>query len=159
MYYTIYKTKYCPIILVGDDHGLQALHLDMDSSKDFKIDPSWVENKDFFEVVITQLNEYFAGFRKEFSIKLNPNGTYYQKKVWHLLQKIPYGKVYSYKDIAELSGNPKASRAVGMANSKNPIPLIIPCHRVIGSNNKLTGFAYGVEMKAELLKLEGVTLL
>lgn len=158
MFYTIYQSKFCPIVLVGDDKGLQQLHLDSGESKDFIIQDDWIEDEEFFAEVITQINEYFAGFRKSFDVRLNPEGTYYQKKIWHLLQKIPYGKVYSYKDIAELSGDPNGSRAVGMANSKNPIPLMIPCHRVIGANKQLTGFAYGVELKAKLLELEGFSV-
>ena len=101
-----------------------------------------------------QLKEYFEGKRTKFEISLNPKGTEFMKKVWKELLKIPYGEVRTYKEIAEKIGNSKASRAVGMANNKNPIPIIIPCHRVIGSNNKLVGYALGLDMKKYLLDLE-----
>lgn len=102
-----------------------------------------------------QLEEYFEGKRTEFDIPINPKGTTFMKKVWVELLKIPYGEVRTYKEIAEKIGNGKASRAVGMANNKNPIPIIIPCHRVIGSNNKLVGYGLGLDMKKYLLNLEG----
>ena len=101
-----------------------------------------------------QLREYFEGKRTKFEIPLNPKGTEFMKKVWKELLKIPYGETRTYKEIAEKIGNSKASRAVGMANNKNPIPIIIPCHRVIGSNNKLVGYALGLDMKQYLLDLE-----
>ena len=101
-----------------------------------------------------QLKEYFKGKRIKFEISLNPKGTEFMKKVWKELLNIPYGETRTYKEIAEKIGNSKASRAVGMANNKNPIPIIIPCHRVIGSNNKLVGYALGLDMKQYLLDLE-----
>ena len=101
-----------------------------------------------------QLKEYFEGKRIKFEIPLNPKGTEFMKKVWKELLNIPYGETRTYKEIAEKIGNSKASRAVGMANNKNPIPIIIPCHRVIGSNNKLVGYALGLDMKQYLLDLE-----
>lgn len=101
-----------------------------------------------------QLKEYFKGKRTKFEIPLNPKGTEFMKKVWKELLKIPYGETRRYKEIAEKIDNSKASRAVGMANNKNPIPIIIPCHRVIGSNNKLVGYALGLDMKQYLLDLE-----
>lgn len=101
-----------------------------------------------------QLNEYFEGKRRTFNLPLEPQGTEFMKKVWKSLQDIPYGETKTYKEIAEKIGNPKASRAVGMANHKNPIPIIIPCHRVIGSNGKLVGYALGMDMKGFLLELE-----
>ena len=101
-----------------------------------------------------QLTEYFEGNRKTFDIPLKLEGTEFQKSVWHVLMKIPYGKTVSYLDIARAAGNPKASRAVGMANNKNKIPIVIPCHRVIGKNGSLTGYAGGLEIKKKLLELE-----
>jgi len=103
---------------------------------------------------ISQLNEYFAGVRKSFDLPLKFSGTEFQKQVWHELSKIPYGETVSYKELAERVGNIKACRAVGMANNKNPIPIIIPCHRVIGANGKLTGYAGGLNVKKFLLDLE-----
>ena len=101
-----------------------------------------------------QLDEYFAGNRKQFDIPIKLEGTDFQIKVWKELLKIPYGETCSYLDIAKRIGNPKASRAVGMANNKNKIIIIVPCHRVIGSNKKLVGYACGLEVKEKLLELE-----
>ena len=101
-----------------------------------------------------QLKEYFEGKRKLFDLPLKQEGTEFQKKVWDALEKIPYGETRTYKEVAKMVGNEKAARAVGMANNKNNIPIIIPCHRVIGSNGKLVGYALGLEMKKYLLDLE-----
>ena len=101
-----------------------------------------------------QLEEYFLGKRKQFDIPLKPKGTEFMQKVWNELKNIPYGETRTYKDIAISIGNEKASRAVGMANNKNPIPIIIPCHRVIGSNKSLVGYALGLGVKEYLLNLE-----
>ena len=101
-----------------------------------------------------QLDEYFRGERKTFDLPLAPKGTDFQKKVWNALQKIPYGETKTYGEIAAAVGNPKAARAVGMANNKNPIGIIIPCHRVVGANGKLVGYAGGMDKKEWLLQLE-----
>ena len=106
------------------------------------------------EDAISQLLEYFAGKRKTFTLKLKPKGTNFQKSVWQELCKIPYGETISYKELATRIGIPKACRAVGMANNKNPLPIIIPCHRVVATNGKLTGYAGGLEIKRFLLELE-----
>lgn len=101
-----------------------------------------------------QLLEYLHGQRREFDLPLKPQGTPFQRKVWTALQEIPYGQVRSYRDIALASDCPKGFRAVGMANNRNPIPIIIPCHRVIGANGSLVGYAGGLELKQALLALE-----
>ena len=103
-----------------------------------------------------QLLEYLEGKRKLFDVPLNPKGTKFMKEVWTALQEIPYGETKTYGEIAKKVGNPKAARAIGMANHRNPIPIIIPCHRVIGSNGKLVGYALGMEKKEFLLMLEGI---
>lgn len=103
---------------------------------------------------VLQLEEYFDGRRKEFDIPIKLRGTEFQKKVWNELLKIPYGATVSYKDIAIKIGNPKACRAVGMANHNNPILIIVPCHRVINENKKLGGYALGLDLKKKLLELE-----
>ena len=105
-----------------------------------------------------QLAEYFAGTREEFDLPLNPNGTPFQKKVWDALRQIPYGETRSYGDIARAVGSPKGFRAVGMANHVNPIPVVIPCHRVVGSKGALTGYAGGLNVKRALLELEKASL-
>ena len=101
-----------------------------------------------------QITQYLEGKRKEFNVPINPKGTPFQQKVWKALLTIPYGKTSSYQEIAQKIGNPKGSRAVGMANHNNPIAIIIPCHRVIGKNGKLVGYAGGITIKEKLLKLE-----
>lgn len=103
-----------------------------------------------------QLNEYFAGQRRQFDLPLDFEGTDFQQKVWQALLSIPFGETRSYKQIAEQIGNPKAVRAVGAANGKNPISIIAPCHRVIGASGKLVGFAGGLENKDILLKIERI---
>ena len=112
------------------------------------------EVTEYFAEVAKQLDEYFAGKRTKFELNIYPKGTEFQKKVWAELLKISYGKTKSYQEIAETIGNPNAQRAVGSACNKNPILLIIPCHRVVSKSGKLTGFACGVDIKEQLLKLE-----
>ncbi len=112
-------------------------------------------NNSFLIRVQTQLNQYFSGNRQTFNLELGPIGTPFQLKVWSALLQIPYGEVWSYGQQAKFIQSPKAFRAVGGANGKNPIPIIIPCHRVIGANGKLTGFSNGLPMKLKLLELEG----
>lgn len=102
-----------------------------------------------------QLKEYFAGERTDFDIPVDPKGTPFQKKVWKLLSRIPYGKTTSYGELAEKLGDAKKARAVGGANNKNPLPIIVPCHRVIGRDGTLTGFAVGLKVKEQLLEMEG----
>lgn len=102
----------------------------------------------------TELEEYFAGARKKFTVTVRPEGTTFQKQVWKELEKIPYGETRTYGQIAAAVGSPRACRAVGMANHNNPISIIVPCHRVIGSNGKLTGYGGGLDKKEILLKLE-----
>lgn len=116
--------------------------------------PYVIENTPVLEETEKQLREYFKGERMEFDLPLGPMGTEFQKKVWQALQEIPYGATASYGDIARKVGNPKGFRAVGMANNKNPIVIIVPCHRVIGSDGKLVGYGGGLENKVFLLAFE-----
>ena len=111
-------------------------------------------NTPFLKEVAHQLEEYFNGQRKQFQLPLAPQGTDFQQKVWRELQAIPYGETRSYKEIAHRIGNPKACRAVGQANNRNPISIIIPCHRVIGHSGELVGYGGGLEIKQFLLELE-----
>lgn len=101
-----------------------------------------------------EIGEYLAGRRKLFDLPLNAAGTDFQKAVWAVLREIPYGQTRNYKEVAEMIGNPNAARAVGLANNKNPIVIVIPCHRVIGANGKLVGYAAGLDIKEKLLQLE-----
>lgn len=113
------------------------------------------EHEEIMKIAVEQLNEYFAGERKEFTVPLDIYGTNFQQKVWLALKEIEYGKTSSYKAVAERIGAPKAVRAIGGANNKNPIPIIIPCHRVIGSNGNMVGYGGGLDKKKTLLMLEG----
>ena len=118
----------------------------------------WIESSTApLEQAACQLREYFAGKRTGFDLPLAPEGTQFQRSVWRKLQDIPYGRTISYGELARKVGNPKASRAVGAANGQNPIPIVIPCHRVIGANGKLTGFGGGLPIKEALLALERTT--
>ncbi|WP_397384306.1 methylated-DNA--[protein]-cysteine S-methyltransferase [Prosthecobacter sp.] len=153
-----YKTMPSPVgllTLVANDHGLAAVLWENDDPKRVRLSPLHEDTKHPVLVEAErQLQDYFAGKRQKFEVKLNFNGTEFQQKVWATLLTIPFGETRSYAQIAEQIGNPNAVRAVGAANGKNPISIIAPCHRVIGSNGKLTGFAGGMEAKAFLLKLE-----
>lgn len=155
MFYTKMQTTLGELILIGDEKGLKRLYINNGEGKyELYIDPSWILNDIFFNDIKSQIKEYLNGSLKTFNVKLNPDGTEYQKKVWQTLTTIPFGETRSYKDIAILMGNEKASRAIGSANGKNPIPIIIPCHRVIGTNGKLTGFAFGLEVKKKMINHE-----
>ena len=137
--------------------GILEIELKNDTIQRFRVVESCSkisERTGYFAEVAKQLDEYFAGERTKFELNISPRGTEFQKKVWAELLKIPYGKTKSYQEIAEAIGNTNAQRAVGSACNKNPILLIIPCHRVISKTGKLTGFACGVDRKEQLLKLE-----
>lgn len=112
------------------------------------------DNSRLFIAAKTQLEEYFCGKRREFDIPIRLNGTEFQKAVWNALLTVPYGKIASYKDIAAMIGKPKAARAVGGANNKNPVMIIVPCHRVVGADGSLTGYACGTDIKHTLLNIE-----
>ncbi|MHB8102407.1 MAG: methylated-DNA--[protein]-cysteine S-methyltransferase [Methanosarcina sp.] len=153
MYYDIIESLVCPILLAGDEKGLKHV-IFLKGERQVEIPDDWVENKELFREATRQLEAYFSGKLESFDLKLAPEGTEFQKSVWKTLCKIPYGETRTYKDIAASVGKPKAYRAVGLANNRNPIAIIVPCHRVIGSNGKLTGYASGLDVKAFLLKLE-----
>lgn len=152
-YSKVINTKIGKITLVEEDNAI----IEMCINHETKLKTTSKETK-LLEEAKKQLEEYLARKRKVFSVPLNPQGTDFMRKVWTTLKEIPYGEVKTYGQIAKEIGNPKAARAVGMANHKNPIPIFIPCHRIIGSNNKLVGYALGIELKQNLLKLEGVNL-
>lgn len=153
MYYDIIESLVCPILLSGDEKGLKHV-IFLKGERQVEIPDDWVENKELFREATRQLEAYFSGKLESFDLKLAPEGTEFQKSVWKALCKIPYGETRTYKDIAASVGKPKAYRAVGLANNRNPIAIIVPCHRVIKSNGKLTGYASGLDVKAFLLKLE-----
>lgn len=144
----IIKTPLGNAILEGDAAGISKFVL-----TDESVETTAVPAPELAEA-IEQLEQYFAGQRKDFDLKLNPRGTDFQKKVWKLLQNIPHGKTSTYKDLSNEFGNPLAIRAVASANGKNPLWILIPCHRVIGSDGSLTGYAGGLWRKKWLLEHE-----
>jgi methylated-DNA-[protein]-cysteine S-methyltransferase len=143
-----------PLLLAGDSDALHVLAFGM-GSRPREIDSDWMpDTKGVLKDVRKELDKYFAGNLKKFTTKLAFNGTPFQNQVWKELTRIPYGETISYLDLANRIDNPKAVRAVGMANGANPIAIIVPCHRVIGSNGSLTGFGGGLPTKRALLELE-----
>ena len=141
------------LTLAGDDDGLRRIMFPSDHD-DSQHSERWTHRPGAFESAKAQLRAYFKGERKQFDLLLAPVGTPFQLQVWQALRTIPYGQLVSYKTIATAIGNPRAVRAVGGANSKNPLPIVIPCHRVIGSDGTLTGFRGGIAIKQKLIDLE-----
>ena len=154
-YYKWMESPVGKLKLVASDKGLAAILWENDKPSRVRFD-ALVEDKKHPLLVETeaQLNAYFAGKRKTFTVPLDPTGTPFQRKVWNALSEIPFSETRSYGQLAKQVGNAHASRAVGAANGKNPLSIIVPCHRAIGASGKLTGFAGGLETKAFLLKLE-----
>jgi methylated-DNA-[protein]-cysteine S-methyltransferase len=152
-YYSWFASPLGPLLLAGTKAGLKLVSFSA-GKRAKSVDTEWHEDDSAFTEVVDQLKSYFAGERKAFDLPLVLEGTEFQKKVWTALQDIPYGETVSYKLLAERVGSPKAVRAVGAANGANPIPIIIPCHRVIGNDGSLTGFGGGLPLKRRLLELE-----
>ena len=146
------------LLLARDDAGLRMIHfMGRDTTRPcvLKVVPSdWRKRDDAFDDVVAQLTEYFAGERRQFDLTLAPAGTPFQQRVWRALLDIPYGETTSYGELAARIGQRNASRAVGLANGSNPVSIVIPCHRVIGANGKLTGYGGGLPNKERLLALE-----
>ncbi len=152
-YYTQIESPLGPLLLAGDEKHLREIVF-VNGRRPLKPDPEWREGSRPFKETIRQLRAYFAGELEDFELPLAPAGTVFQRNVWQKLCDIPFAETISYGELAKRIGNPKASRAVGLANGQNPIPIIIPCHRVIGSNGKLTGYGGGLPIKEKLLALE-----
>ena len=153
IYETIETRLAGTLIVAGDEQGLRHLNF-MDGKHPLTIENTWRRDPAHFTMVKAQLSAYFAGHRQSFEVDLIPTGTPFQLKVWSALLEIPYGTVVSYQWIANRIGNPSAVRAVGAANGRNPISIIIPCHRVIGKHGNLTGYGGGLEVKQRLIQLE-----
>ncbi len=153
MYYCYLTTPIGDLLLAGEDETLSLVAFPEGSMRRDP-EPDWIYNEKQFANARQQLTEYFDGERKEFDLPLSLAGTEFQLRVLDELQRIPYGETTSYGDIAARIGKPKAMRAVGAANGRNPIPIIVPCHRVIGSSGDLTGFGGGLDAKQALLQLE-----
>jgi methylated-DNA-[protein]-cysteine S-methyltransferase len=157
VFYTTVESPVGPLLLAGDADALRRVSFE--SSKHAARPPAdWMEDRAPFTEVIRQLQAYFRGELRKFDVPLAMEGTEFQLRVWNALRGIPYGETISYLQLAERIGNPRAVRAVGLANGSNPIPIIVPCHRVIGSDGSLTGFGGGISTKKKLLELESKQL-
>jgi methylated-DNA-[protein]-cysteine S-methyltransferase len=153
-YYSVIDGPLGDMVVRGDGHFVTGLF--MPAHKGWLgVDAAWRRDDAQFAVVREQLAEYFAGERREFDVPVKLAGTPFQQRVWRELLQIPFGATINYSELACRVGNPTASRAVGNANGRNPVSLIVPCHRVIGADGKLTGYAGGVERKRWLLEWEG----
>jgi methylated-DNA-[protein]-cysteine S-methyltransferase len=151
--YTTFESPVGPLLLAGDSIALRSVSF-RGSKRAAHPQADWKQDSTAFDEVLRQLEAYFRGDLREFELPLAMVGTKFQLLVWDALRKIPYGETISYAQLAQRIGNPKAVRAVGLANGRNPIPIIVPCHRVIGSDGSLTGFGGGLSMKKRLLELE-----
>ncbi|XWN30063.1 MAG: methylated-DNA--[protein]-cysteine S-methyltransferase [Devosia sp.] len=154
MFYTFMESPVGTLLLAGGEDSLHFLSFPA-GHKAFGPQSDWLPNETPFQEVQRQLNAYFAGDLDEFTVPVQLSGTAFQNSVWTYLASIPFGETRTYGQVAADLGRPKASRAVGAANGNNPIPIILPCHRVIGANGALTGFGGGLDTKQHLLKHEG----
>lgn len=151
--YRIINSPVGPLTLAGDGHALISLRM-QDQNHSPRGQDAWVLDEHAFPKVVDQIEAYFAGELTEFDVALTLEGTPFQQQVWSALQDIPFGKTVSYGEVAARLGRPTASRAVGAANARNPVAIIVPCHRVVGSTGTLTGYAAGLDRKRKLLELE-----
>lgn len=152
--YTTFDTPLGTLLALGDGQALSRLSM-QDAPRPMRVSPLWRHEASAFDELRRQLDEYFAGERREFDLPLAPAGSAFELAVWQALLEIPYGETASYGQIARRVGAPDAARAVGVANARNPIAVIVPCHRVIGADGTLTGYGGGLERKELLLRLEG----
>ena len=154
-FYTHMDSPVGPLLLAADNDGLLLIEFGTPRHPVARGN-DWLEGSNgVLEQTRVQLTEYFEGTRRDFDLPLSPRGTAFQRDVWHALQAIPYGETISYAELARRLGKPSAMRAVGAANGRNPLPIVVPCHRVIGADGSLTGFGGGLPTKQYLLTLEG----
>jgi methylated-DNA-[protein]-cysteine S-methyltransferase len=146
-----------PLLLLGDGDALRGLYMQA-GRKPVRVSDTWKAATEPFAEARAQLEEYFAGERTAFDLELAAEGSEFERRVWNALEEIPYGETQSYGEVAERVGAPGAARAVGIANGRNPISIVVPCHRVIGADGTLTGYGGGLERKRFLLELERGTL-
>ena len=156
-WYTLLDTSFGPLCIVGTAQGLTHVEF-QDGERPVRRQSDWQEDEGVLDEARRQLRAYFEGRRQRFTLPVTPQGTPFQQRVWRELQEIPWGATTTYREIAERLGQPAAVRAVGHANGRNPIAIVIPCHRVVGANGDLTGFAGGIETKRRLLQHEGALL-
>lgn len=153
--FTYYDSPLGTVTLQANEQGLLGVWFETHTTKPEDLGTQ-EDSFPIFQSVKEQLERYFAGEVVQFDVPIAAKGTPFQQSVWHALTTIPYGETWSYAQLADAIGNPKAVRAVGLANGKNPVSVIVPCHRVIGKNGKLTGYAGGIERKQRLLAIEGI---
>ncbi|HKI98901.1 MAG TPA: methylated-DNA--[protein]-cysteine S-methyltransferase [bacterium] len=153
LHFATLKSPLGPVLVAGDAAGLRYISF-LAGTAALQPEPDWVRDERPLAEALRQLRAYFAGDLQRFELPLAPRGTPFQQRVWQELRRIPYGQTISYGELARRIGRPSASRAVGAANGRNPLPIVVPCHRVIGSTGRLTGFAGGLHLKEGLLALE-----
>jgi methylated-DNA-[protein]-cysteine S-methyltransferase len=155
--YSYLQSPVGPLLIAGDEGAVRYIRFP-NEGKPEPPEPGWTKAapRGALADTVQQLREYFAGKRRDFDLPLAPAGTAFQRSVWRCLEQIPYGVTISYSDLAKRAGKPKASRAAGQANGKNPLPIVIPCHRVIAADGTLGGFGGGLPTKVTLLRLEGL---
>jgi methylated-DNA-[protein]-cysteine S-methyltransferase len=155
LYYCRYTSPVTNLVLAASQKGLFALEFDRGQFSRKKLSAEWEESPAAMERYTRELDEYFAGKRRQFSFHLDLRGTLFQLQCWLSLLEIPYGETRSYADVARAVGKPNAFRAVGLANNRNPIAIVVPCHRVLASDGTLCGYGGGLPLKRKLLQLEG----
>ncbi|HYX90700.1 MAG TPA: methylated-DNA--[protein]-cysteine S-methyltransferase [Myxococcaceae bacterium] len=153
IHYSLMPSPIGPLLLVAEGGALTGVYME-EHKRGRQVDPAWMRDDASLGFARVQLEEYFAGVRRKFDLPLAARGTPFQKKVWAALGEIPYGTTATYRELARAIGMPGSSRAVGAANARNPISIIVPCHRVIGTDGSLTGYAGGAERKRWLLEFE-----
>lgn len=155
VYFDRFDSPIGPLTVAADEQGVRHI-LFAENRHDARDRERWQRDPDAVAEPRRQLLQYLHGQRRQFELALAPVGTDFQLQVWHTLAQIPFGATWSYRQLAERIGRPAAARAVGAANGRNPLPIVLPCHRVIGNNGALTGFGGGLPTKAALLRLEGI---
>src|SRR5215469_3436725 len=155
LYYCHHSSPVTKVVLGASAKGLFALEFDRGQFARKKLSAEWVESPEMLRPYTRELDEYFAGKRRQFTFQLDLRGTFFQLQCWLALLEIPYGETRSYADIARAVGKPNAFRAVGLANNRNPIAIVVPCHRVLASDGTLCGYGGGLPLKRKLLQLEG----
>ena len=157
LYFDILSSPIGDLLIIAREHALKEIVFQT-KNQAHQIDADWTRGSELIDLAKRELTAYFEGKLKSFTVNVNPHGTPFQRQIWKEVMSIPYGEICSYQDVAQGIDHASACRAVGRANSQNPIPIIIPCHRVIGKSGKLTGYSGGLDRKHDLLKLEGINL-